>query len=166
MSDKIGLESRFDISSSKILKKNNRVKPKFFKLLGIIMNSHMDVIYFLNKPIFNYLDLVDLAKIRGANKLLLALAHDYFPKRLRIEVEFIKSFQESCYDSFLNFMKIIDSQIPLSNKNWLDFDLTSVINKLKVLDKKVITALKAIKNTGKLPETVFAPICIILGYNV
>jgi len=63
-------------------------------------------------------------------------------------------------------MKIIDSQIPISHKNWLDFDLNSVINKLKVLDKRVITNLRAIKNIGKLTEAVFAPFCIIFGYNV
>ncbi len=63
-------------------------------------------------------------------------------------------------------MKIIDSQIPISNKNWLDFELTSVISKLKLLDKKVIANLRAIKNLGKLSEAVFAPFCIILGYNV
>jgi hypothetical protein len=63
-------------------------------------------------------------------------------------------------------MKIIDSQIPISNKNWLDFDLNSVIRKLKILDKKTITNLRAIKNTGKLSESIFAPFCIIFGYNV
>ena len=63
-------------------------------------------------------------------------------------------------------MKIIDSQIPLSNKNWLDFDLNSVIKKIKVLDKKTITDLKGIKNLGKLTEAVFAPLCILFGYNV
>lgn len=63
-------------------------------------------------------------------------------------------------------MKIIDSQIPISNKNWLDFDLASVINKLKILDKKVITNLRSIKSVGKLSEAVFAPFCIIFGYNV
>jgi hypothetical protein len=63
-------------------------------------------------------------------------------------------------------MKIIDSQIPISNKNWLDFDLTSVINKLKIIDKKVITNLRSIKSVGKLSEAVFAPFCIIFGYNV
>lgn len=63
-------------------------------------------------------------------------------------------------------MKIIDSQIPISKKNWLDFDLKSVIQKLKILDKKVITNLRAIKNIGKLSEAIFAPFCIIFGYNV
>jgi hypothetical protein len=114
----------------------------------------------------NYLDLADLSKMRNVNKLFLAIVYEYYPKRLRLEVDTIKSFQEHCYDTFLNFMKIIDSQIPLSNKNWLDFDLSSVINKLKVLDKKIISSVRTIKNIGKLPDTVFAPFCIILGYNV
>ncbi len=63
-------------------------------------------------------------------------------------------------------MKIIDSQIPISNKNWLDFELSSVISKMKLFDKKVIANLRGIKNLGKLSEAVFAPFCIIFGYNV
>ncbi len=114
----------------------------------------------------SYLDIGDLCKARSINKLFLAIIHDYYPKRLRIEVERIKYFQEENYDNFLSFMKIIDSQIPISNKNWLDFELSSVISKLKLLDKKVISNLRGIKNLGKLSETVFAPFCIIFGYNV
>lgn len=114
----------------------------------------------------NYLELTDLCKTRSVNKLFLAIIHEYFPKRLRIEVDRIKTFQEINYDNFLNFMKIIDSQIPISNKNWLDFDLNSVISKLKVIDKRVIGNLRAIKSVGKLSEAVFAPFCIIFGYNV
>jgi hypothetical protein len=112
------------------------------------------------------MDLTDIGKLRSVNKLFLAIVHEYYPKRLRFEVEAIKTFQEENYDSFLNFMKIIDSQIPLSNKNWLDFNLSVVIDKLKLFDKKVVTSLRAIKSIGKLPETVFAPFCIILGFNV
>lgn len=114
----------------------------------------------------NYLDLGDLAKMRSVNKLFLAIVHDYYPKRLRFEVDRIKIFQEKNYDNFLSFMKIIDSQIPISLKNWLDFDLNSVINKLKVLDKKVMTNLRSIKSIGKVSEAVYAPFCIIFGYNV
>jgi len=114
----------------------------------------------------NYMDLTDLAKTRSVNKLFLAITHEYYPKRLRLEVDRIKIFQERNYENFMNFMKIIDSQIPISNKNWLDFDLNSVILKLRILDKKVITNLRAIKSIGKLTEAVFAPFCIIFGYNV
>lgn len=105
-------------------------------------------------------------KLRSSNKLFLALVHDYFPKRLRLEVEYIKNFQELNFENFVNFMKGIDSQIPISNKNWLDFDLNTVINNLKVLDKKVVINIKAIKNIGKLSEAIFAPFCIIFGFNV
>lgn len=108
----------------------------------------------------------DLAKMRSVNKLFLAVVHDYYPKRLRYEVDRIKSFQEANYETFLAFMKIIDSQIPISNKNWLEFELSSVLCKLRLLDKNTITSLKSFKNLGKLTEAVFAPFCIILGYNV
>jgi len=147
--------------NSRYIKKSvtNRVKPKFYKLMGQIMNLHIE-------PILNFLELNDLCKLRSSNKLLLALVHEYYPKRLRFEVDKIKIFQDSNYENFLNFMKIIDSQIPISNKNWLDFDLNSVINKLKILDKRTITNLRGFKNIGKLSESVFAPFCIILGYNV
>ena len=116
--------------------------------------------------ILNFLETNDLAKMRSVNKLFLAVVHDYYPKRLRYEVDRIKSFQETNYETFLAFMKIIDSQIPISYKNWLEFDLNSVLGKLRLLDKNTITNLKSFKNLGKLTEAVFAPFCIILGYNV
>jgi hypothetical protein len=92
--------------------------------------------------------------------------HEYYPKRLRFEVENIKYFQERNDKIFFEFMKIIDSQIPISNRNWLEFELGSVLSNLKVLDKNVVTSLRGIKSIGKLPEAVFAPFCIIFGYNV
>lgn len=136
-----------------------KVKPRYYRLLGQVLNSHFD-------SILNFLDLKEIAFVRGTNQMFLALIHEYFPKRLRLEVERIRSFQDENYDILLNFMKIIDSQIPVSNENWLDFDLTSVVNKLKILDKYILLSLKSIKHLVKLPETVFAPFCLILGYNV
>jgi hypothetical protein len=38
-----GYEPSIQGGASKMVKRNNRVKPKFFKLLGQIMNSHMEV---------------------------------------------------------------------------------------------------------------------------
>lgn len=34
------------IQASKVVKKNTRIKPKFFKLLGQIMNQHIEVFLF------------------------------------------------------------------------------------------------------------------------
>ena len=94
------------------------------------------------------------------------MVHEYYPKRLKFEVDNIRLYQERNYENFMSFLKIIDSQIPISNNNWLEFDLNIVIARLKILDKKVITELKGIKNIGKLSEVVFAPFCIIFGLNV
>jgi hypothetical protein len=94
------------------------------------------------------------------------VVNDYYPKRLKFEVDMIRLFQERKYENFMNFLKIIDSQIPMSNNNWLEFDLNVVIKKLKIFDKKVVTALRGIKHIGKLSELVFAPFCIIFGQNV
>lgn len=137
-----------------------KVKPKYYRLLGQVINLHFD-------SILNYLDVKEVSNLRGTNQMFLALVHEYYPKRLRLEVERIRIFQDENYDSLLNFMKIIDSQIPVSNNNWLEFDLSIVVEKLKILDKKILTELKSIKKMcGGVPETVFASFCLILGYNV
>jgi hypothetical protein len=54
-------------------------------------------------------------------------------------------------------MKNIDSQIPLSNKGWLDFDLNSVPNKLLILDRNLLTKLCSIKKIGKYTDLIYAP---------
>ena len=139
-------------------KYNNKVKPKYYRLLGQVINLHFD-------SILNYLEVKEISNLRATNQMFLALTHEYYPKRLRLEIERIRFFQDENYDSLLSFMNIIDSQIPFSKNNWLEFDLPSVVDKLKILDKKILTELKSIKNLGKVPETVFAPFCLILGYN-
>ena len=63
-------------------------------------------------------------------------------------------------------MKNIDSQIPISYKNWLNFDLNSVTEKITSLSKETLIKIKAIKNLGKYSDLIFAPFCILLGQNV
>jgi hypothetical protein len=64
------------------------------------------------------------------------------------------------------FMKNIDSQIPISYKNWLNFDLNLVTEKITSLSKETLIKIKAIKNLGKYSDLIFAPFCILLGQNV
>lgn len=66
----------------------------------------------------------------------------------------------------MEFMKILDSQIPVSKSNWLDFNMLNVTKKLRLLDKPTTLQIKSIKSLGKIDENVFAPFCIIFGYNV
>jgi len=141
-------------------KLTSKIKPKYYRLLGQVLNSHFD-------SILNYLDVTEVSVARGTSQMFLALIHVYLPKRLRLEVERIRMFQDENYENLFNYMKIIDSQIPVSNNNWLDFNLPSVVEKLKLLDKNTLVNLKSIKILpSKIPETVFAPFCLIMGLNV
>lgn len=136
-----------------------KVKPRYYRLLGEVLNNHSD-------QILNYLDIKELSSMRSVNQLFLALVHQYYPKRLKLEVERIHIFQEENFELILNFMKVLDSQIPFSTDNWLDFDFESINEKLKILDKNILTSIKSIKHLVKVPEEVYAPFCHIIGYNV
>ena len=102
---------------------NYYVKPKFRKLLASVITKNIT-------NILNYLDLLDLCQVRAVDKLLLISVNDYYQVRLKMEIELITKFQEENNDKTELYMKNIDSQIPISNKNWLDFNLTSVTNKI------------------------------------
>ena len=118
-------------STSKLqLTSQYRIKPKFHKLLNQVITTSFD-------PILNYLDLYDLCNLRIINKMYLALIHDYYQRRLKLEISFITQYQEENKEKTLMFMKSIDSQIPISNNNWLDFNLSSVTSKLQLLDRNL-----------------------------
>ena len=112
------------------------------------------------------MDLVDLCQVRSVNKVLKTQVHEYYQRRLKIEIDFITSFQEENMDKTEIFMKNIDSQIPISYKNWLNFDLNSVTEKITSLSKDTLIKIKSIKNLGKYSDLIFAPFCIFLGQNV
>ena len=146
-------------SSSKLqITSQYRIKPKFYKLLNQVITTSFD-------PILNYLDLYDLCNLRIINKMYLALIHDYYQRRLKLEISFITQYQEENKEKTAMFMKSIDSQIPISNNNWLDFNLSSVTSKLQLLDRNILTKLRSIKSTGKLSDSIYAPFCIIFGFN-
>ena len=132
----------------------HRIRPKFFKLLNVILSSHFELI-------MDYLDLLELCSVRAVNHFFLSLVHDYYQRRLKFEIGLITSYQEENKEKTTIFMKNIDSQIPISNKNWLDFDLVSVTQKLQLLDRNILTKLRAIKSIGKLSDVIYAPFCII-----
>ena len=134
------------------------IKPRYLKICGQILTNY-------SSPIFNYLSLKDLSKIRGVNKMFYGIVSEYYEKRLKIEIQDITDFQTLNKEKTSEFMKNIDSQIPISYKNWLNFDLNNVTNKIQSLSRNTITQLRSIKKLGKLSENIFAPFCIIFGYN-
>ena len=133
------------------------IKPRFIK-------NFNEVIINCNQLIFNYLTLKEVTLLRRVNKLFLNLVNDYYEIRLKIEIADITNFQNQNEENTILYMQNIDSQIPLSNNQWLEFDLKSVTKNMELLDKSTIIQLKSIKKLIKFNENIYAPFCIILGY--
>ena len=138
---------------------SRRLKPNLIRLINQVFND--ENLY----SILNYLDLIELSQVRALNRTILLLVHEYYKKRVKIEIEYITKYQDKNREKMDFFMKNIDSQIPLSNKGWLDFDLKSVSSKLLILDRNLLTKLRSIKNIGKNTDLIYAPFCIIFGLN-
>ena len=136
-----------------------RLKPNLIRLISQVFND--EILY----SILNYLDLIELSQFRALSKNILLLVHEYYKRRVKIEIDSITKYQEKNKEKVDFYMKNIDSQIPLSNKGWLDFDLKSVSNKLLILDRNLLTKLRSIKNIGKNTDLIYAPFCIIFGSN-
>ena len=117
-----------EINNENFYISNYYLKPKFRKLLAAVITKNIT-------NILNYLDLLELCQVRAVNKLFLISVNDYYQLRLKMEIELITKFQEENSEKTELYMKNIDSQIPISNNNWLDFNLTSVTNKILSLDK-------------------------------
>ena len=135
------------------------VKPRFIKAFNDVMMN-------CNHSIFNYLTLQEVSLLRGVNKLFLNLINDYYEIRLKIEINEITNFQNANEENTTLYMQNIDSQIPISNNNWLEFDLKKVTKDMEILDKNTIIQLKSIKKLNKFSENIYAPFCIILGYKL
>ena len=135
------------------------VKPKFIKTFNDLMTN-------CNHSIFNYLTLQEVSLLRGVNKLFLNVINDYYEIRLKIEINEITNFQNENEENTTLYMQNIDSQIPISNNNWLEFDLKKVTKDMEILDKNTIIQLKSIKKLTKFSENIYAPFCIIFGYKL
>ena len=136
---------------------STRVRPKMIRLSQKIFYDLS-----LCQNILNYLNIFELNNMRRMSHKILSLVHEYYKKRIKMQIIYITDYQEKNRNIIYSFMKIIDTQIPISNKNWLDFDLNSVVNKLNTLNRNIIFKLRSIKNTDKISDFVFAPFCIIV----
>ena len=114
---------------------NNYYLPNLLRLFGEVISSNFD-------NILNYLDLIDLCQLRTVSKGLLSNVNNYYPLRLKMEIDLINSYQNNNKEKIEKIMEIIDSQIPLSSNNWIDFNLTSVINKILNLDSDNLLKIK------------------------
>ena len=135
----------------------SNIKPKFIKNLNEIITNY-------GQFIFNYLTLTEISLLRGINKLFYETINDYYELRLKIEINNITNFKNENEEITILYMQNIDSQIPVSNNHWLEFDLKKVTKNMELLDKDTIIELKSIKKLIKFNENIYAPFCIIFGY--
>ena len=150
-------------NSDNLLEENSNVY-KIFQIKPKIIKHLFEVITNCGQYIFNYLTLKELSLIRGINKLFCESINDYYEIRLKIEINNITNFKNENEENTILYMQNIDSQIPLSNNQWLEFDLKKVTKNIELLDKDTITELKSIKKLIKFNENIYAPFCIIFGY--
>ena len=143
-------------NNSKLYSINN-IKPKFIRNLNEIISK-------CGQFIFNYLSIKEITLLRSINKLFYESINDYYEIRLKIEINNITNFKNENEENTILYMQNIDSQIPISNNQWLEFDLKKVTKNMELLDKETIIELKSIKKLIKLNENIYAPFCIILGY--
>ena len=133
------------------------IKPRSIKIFN-------EVIINYNQTILNYLTLQEISLLRRVNKLFLNIINDYYEVRLKLEINNITNFQNENEEKTILYMQNIDSQIPISNNQWLEFDLKKVTQDMELLDKKTISQLKSIKKLNRFNENIYAPFCIIFGY--
>ena len=88
-----------------------RIKPNLIRLINQVFYSSE-----LLDTILNYLNLIELTQFRALNRNILFIVHEYFKKRVKIEIDYITKYQDNNKEKVDFFMKNIDSQIPLSNK--------------------------------------------------
>ena len=62
-------------------------------------------------------------------------------------------------------MKLVDTQIPISSKNWVNFDFVETLKIISSnLTNKDISDLKfAINNLREAHDVLLAPFCVLLG---
>ena len=156
-------KTEFYNNSNNLLQNNSNVysifpvKPKYIKNLN-------DVISNCGQFIFNFLTIKEITLLREINKLFYEAINEYYEIRLKIEINNITNFKNENEENTMLYMQNIDSQIPVSNNQWLEFDLKKVTKNMELLDKDTIMGLKSIKKLIKFNENIYAPFCIIFGY--
>ena len=150
-------------NSDNLLEENSNIY-KIFQIKPKIIKHLNEVISNCGQYIFNFLTLKELSLIRGLNKLFCESINDYYEIRLKIEINNITNFKNENEENTILYMQNIDSQIPVSNNQWLEFDLKKVTKNIELLDKDTITELRTIKKLIKFNENIYAPFCIIFGF--
>lgn len=165
-------KNNYEVHKTKSLKRLNSIKnsninmktikPSILKLIKNLL-SNSSILF----SVFNYLTLNEVNLLRQLNHYLLKIVQEYFKLKIKAYIKEIVIFQNKNKNIIKIYIRKIDQQIPITNKNWLDLDMKSVTNKLQILDINLLNRVKYKnkKNSEKLSDYLYAPFCIIMGYN-
>jgi hypothetical protein len=90
----------------------------------------------------------------------------YLPTRLQQEADYINLFIETNEELNKEFMKLVDTQIPISNGNWVNFNFLDTLKLISgCFTTGDISNLKyAVNNIKDDNDILFAPIWVLFGY--
>ena len=82
------------------------------------------------------------------------------------EADYINLFIETNEELNKEFMKLVDTQIPISNGNWVDFNFLATLKCISgCLTAADISTLKyTVNNIKEDNDTLFAPFCVLFGH--
>lgn len=89
----------------------------------------------------------------------------YLPTRLQQEADYINLFIETNEELNKEYMKLVDTQIPISNGNWVNFNFLQTLKTISgCLDARDISQLKFSANYIKdESDSILAPFCVLFG---
>lgn len=141
------------------MKSNMPMKPYLKQLLKDVINS--DFLYY----IADFLNTKVIIKLTAVSTLFRDSFRVYLPTRLQQEADYINLFIETNDELNKEFMKLVDTQIPISNGNWVNFNF---IETLKFISTSITTQdlsdLKfAANNVKENNDMLFAPFCVLFN---
>jgi hypothetical protein len=89
----------------------------------------------------------------------------YLPTRLQQEADYINLFIETNEELNKEYMKLVDTQIPISNGNWVNFNFLQTLKTISgCLDARDVSQLKFSANYIKEEnDGLLAPFCVLFG---
>ena len=149
---------RFSMTHSKN-KSDLPMRPYLKQLLKDVINS--DFLYY----IADFLNTKLIIKLTAVSTLFRDSFRVYLPTRLQQEADYINLFIETNDELNKEFMKLVDTQIPISNGNWVNFNF---IDTLKFISTSItlqdLSDLKfAANNVKENNDMLFAPFWVLFN---
>ena len=136
------------------------MRPYLKQLLKDVINS--DFLYY----IADFLNTKTIIKLTAVSTLFRDSFRVYLPTRLQQEADYINLFIETNDELNKEFMKLVDTQIPISNGNWVNFNFIDTLKFISTsFTNQDISDLKfAANNVKENNDMLFAPFWVLFNH--